>query len=237
MTIETPKKSWFRRTPSPAAAPEPRGPEPARSVEERKEVLAALAAEQAAWSETVTRLDRRLEAAQTREAEAEALHREASSLRAEAHVARVQASFDHDHPVEVLRQRLRAGASESIDHFLWELLGEEERTRAAFDMRGVAGQLDLATLSRPESVTTNSESVERRLTAIRAVRVKAEALREAVLEEAEVRAELEALLSTIPDVERLEVDPFGIFTPAQLREIGWRAEGAMALRWSGQPWK
>lgn len=214
------------------AAPMPvKDPAPACSVAEREAVQAEIATEHAAWADTRPRLERRTRELADRVDGIRALLRDAEQAHGEADAARLTASLAHGQRVARLEQRLRLGASESIDRFVAELLVLEETTRASAEFREIPGPLDPVTSHRPVTFVSNQASVERRLAAIQRARQAAEVLRLAPLAEAEVLARLRALADDLPEVEGLDTTLMVQLSPAARRAIEWHAEDSRKRRW------
>src|SRR5262249_14104307 len=128
----------------------------ARTVEERRAVLAEIAVEDAGWAERATLLGRRITEAQERVSRAEEFLAQARAHLAELDVERLQRSLIHESRIGQLRRRLQLGASPLVASFIQELLALEEQARSAFQVRTQEGPSDPATDHRLILVSTNN---------------------------------------------------------------------------------
>jgi hypothetical protein len=101
-------------------------------------------------------------------------------------------------------------------------------TRRGLQMLGSPdrGRDDLTGTLLDATLTTNGPSVRRRLGAIRAAQVHADALKLSLdVSEDAVKARLRELLAEIPEIEPALREAGPVHTPAELREVAWRLEG------------
>ena len=112
-----------------------------------------------------------------------------------------------------------------------------DATRRGVETVVSAGHFDPMTETRRPVVSSNSDSAVRRLAAIAAARVAAEALRLEAIPEPEVIARLMALQESIPDLEATVLDQSWLLSPGERRQAEWRAEDSRARRWSGEPYR
>jgi hypothetical protein len=220
-----------RRSAKPAHHEEPA----ARADEARQAVLAEIAAEETAWPQIAKEFDFQIGESQTRVAQLEK-QLQAERVRLDALTGeRLGRSLTHERTLGQLRMQLLRGASPVIDLFLHELVGLEERMRAAFEVRLTQGHPDPVTDRRPITVSTNNAAAV--VEAIRAIRPQVEALCWASLSDHDVVRRLEELVASIPELDSaMPVDltaALGL-TPAQIREAEWRAAEP---RETGRPWR
>jgi hypothetical protein len=92
-------------------------------------------------------------------------------------------------------------ADPSINDFISEMVAETDRTRSLCRSIEGAGDFNHRTGRRPTIAVSNSLSVNRRLNAIRAAWMRAEAMRCEALDHDAIVAELRSLRETLPPVE------------------------------------
>jgi hypothetical protein len=206
---------------------------PACTVEEREALLAEIAAEEAAWAETDGQLDRQVRDARERVTQTEVRLRDERTRLDQLESDRLTRSLSHERRVGQLRLRLQRGASAAVERFLAELASLEDQVRGGFQARERLGFQNLAG-RRPIVIETNNAAEV--VTAIRAVRAEAEALRFLAIDEDDVVKRLRALAETIPQVTGVPVDvPTALgLSPGELREAEWNAERP---RETSQPWR
>jgi hypothetical protein len=202
--------------------------QPATSLEERREVLAQIERERAQHAEGARRIAARRAAADDQLAHARTLLRDAEVQSAELQVEEMAASGNHAVAVQRLEARLRVGASSLIDSFLREIEEQVDvaRSRGVLQIAERLGR-EVSGERVPGGFVSNSESVNRRIGALRHAAVVAEAMKLEAIDEAELRARLEKIRDEIPAIEGLLVDQPPLLTRGEQRVVAW-AHGASA---------
>ncbi len=188
--------------------------------------------ELARWNRERAPLERSVASARERLAEARALLQEAEAVVAEAEREALAASMRHDLRIRQIETQVRAGASEQIAVFRRDVRDQLEALRAqGVQVHESWGRPNLATDRREHLVVSNAATVEQRRAALMAAYRAAEALETEPLDEAAVVERLTALRDSIPEAEAsLAVEAADPLTPAERREIEWRATEQEARR-------
>lgn len=216
---------------APTFLPNPTSKNPAEAepvtatTAERRDDVAALEAERAAWAERHGRLRDDLSRAHAEAARIRAQLAAAESRERDAALAIASAKADHEAVVIPLECKLRKTAAPLIDKVQLWLRDQLDalRRRGVMQTAERFGPRNVLTLRRPRTVFSNAESIEQRRLAIQAALVTWEGYRLAAIEPEELQARSEALPASLPAADgSIEAPIEPMLTNAETRELAWR---------------